>query len=104
MVFLTTEKGHPRSAKAFGNWFVSAARAAGLVGLSAHGLRKYRMNALAEGGASVLQMQSWVGHVTLEEVQRYTSKADRRRALLGGEQEQNPVNSPEKIVTIYKKQ
>ena len=81
--FVTTEAGRPRSVKGFSQWFAAAAREAGLVRLTAHGLRKYRMNALAESGASVLVMQSWVGHVTLDEVQEYTRRADRKRALRG---------------------
>ncbi|MGC9449219.1 hypothetical protein ACPZJU_19190, partial [Cereibacter johrii] len=48
---------------------------------TAHGLRKYRMNVLAEHGASVLVMQSWVGHTTLLEVQESTRRADRRRVI-----------------------
>lgn len=81
--FVLTEQGNPRSVKGFSQWFAAAAREAGLVKLTAHGLRKYRMNALAEVGASVLVMQSWVGHVTLDEVQEYTRRADRKRALRG---------------------
>lgn len=81
--FVLTEAGKPRSQKGFSQWFAAAAREAGLVKLTAHGLRKYRMNALAEVGASVLVMQSWVGHVTLDEVQEYTRRADRKRALRG---------------------
>lgn len=83
MVFLVTAYGKPRSVKAFGQWFSGAARDAGLAGLSAHGLRKYRMNRLAENGASVLQMQAWVGHATLAEVEHYTRRASRRRAFQG---------------------
>lgn len=82
-VFVVTEYAQPRSVKGFSQWFAAAAREAGLVKLTAHGLRKYRMNALAEAGASVLVMQSWVGHVTLDEVQDYTRRADRRKALRG---------------------
>lgn len=81
--FLVTQYGNPWSVKGFSQWFAAAAREAGLVKLTAHGLRKYRMNALAEAGASVLVMQSWVGHVTLDEVQEYTRRADRKRALRG---------------------
>ena len=94
MVFMTTEFGRPRSHKAFSQWFSGAATKAGLPGLSAHGLRKYRMNTLAEGGANVLKMQTWVGHLTLDEVERYTKKANRRRAMLG----RDSVNSEPKAV------
>lgn len=78
LVFLRTKFGKPRSPKSMSQWFSAAATDAGLADLSAHGLRKYRMNQLAEAGASVLGMQAWVGHVTLDEVQHYTRRAERR--------------------------
>lgn len=89
MVFLTTKFGKPRSHKAFSAWFSDSCNKAKLSELSAHGLRKYRMNQLSERGASVLQMQAWVGHVTLQEIEEYTRKAQRRAAFSGTEQVQN---------------
>lgn len=97
MVFLVTRFEKPRSVKAFSQWFSAAATDAKLPNLTAHGLRKYRMNQLAEAGASVLQMQSWVGHMTLDEVVHYTRRVDRRRAFLGTEQDRNVVNHPSKF-------
>ncbi|WP_246849206.1 tyrosine-type recombinase/integrase [Rubellimicrobium arenae] len=84
LVFMLTDYGKPRSVKAASQWFSEAARKAGLEDLTAHGLRKYRMNALAEAGVPLLAMQAWVGHVTLEEVNDYTQRADRRRMMLEG--------------------
>ncbi|MGZ9812311.1 tyrosine-type recombinase/integrase [Pseudoroseicyclus sp. H15] len=86
MVYLTKQGGGARSHKAVSGWFAEAARDAGLERLTAHGLRKYRMNQLAEYGVPLLAMQTWVGHVTLEEVERYTRRASRRNvfALKGG--------------------
>jgi integrase/recombinase XerD len=49
------------------------------------------MNELAEKGASVLQMQAWIGHLSLSEIELYTRKAQRRAAFSGMEQEQNSV-------------
>ncbi|WP_245231135.1 tyrosine-type recombinase/integrase [Parasedimentitalea huanghaiensis] len=91
MVFLTTAHGKPRSHRSFSQWFSKACSDADLMRFSAHGLRKYRMNELSENGASVLQMQAWVGHATLDEIEQYTRKAQRRTAFLGTEQDQNPV-------------
>lgn len=99
MVYLTTVHGKPRSRKAFGQWFSNSAKAAGLPGLTAHGLRKYRMNRLAEHGASVHQMQTWVGHTTLSEVEHYTRRASRRTAFQGAEIVNHPgslQNAPRK--------
>lgn len=93
MVYLTTVHGKPRSHKAVSSWFSQAASEAGLESLTAHGLRKYRMNALAEAGKTVLQMQSWVGHVTLAEVESYTRRAN-RRAAFAAERKENPVKHP----------
>ncbi|QFT47840.1 site-specific tyrosine recombinase XerD [Roseivivax sp. THAF40] len=90
MVFLVTVSGKARSHKAFSSWFADAARAAALDGLSAHGLRKYRLNALAEAGKSVLQMQAWCGHATLSEIEHYTRRAQRRTAFQK-EQKVKPV-------------
>lgn len=78
--WMETAQGRARSVKAFSGWFSGAATAAGLPDHTGHGLRKYRMNALAEAGATLIQMQAWCGHVTLIEVQHYTRRANRRGA------------------------
>jgi integrase len=83
LVFLVTAYGKPRSAAGFSQWFAAAARSAGLKHRTAHGLRKYRMIQLAENGLSVLVMQAWVGHVTLDEVQEYIAQANRRMTISG---------------------
>lgn len=84
--------GRTRSAKGLGTLIRESAEAAGLTGLSAHGLRKARAIALAEAGATPHQIAAWTGHKTLKEIERYTKKADRRRAVMGPEQEQNIPN------------
>ena len=83
LVWTITDYGKGRSVAGFSQWFSKAATAAGLPNLSAHGLRKYRMNQLAESGVPLLAMQAWVGHTTLSEVQHYTARADRKRAIAG---------------------
>jgi len=50
------------------------------------------MNSLAESGALILQMQAWVGHVTLDEVKHYTRRAERRRAFLNTERKRKLKN------------
>lgn len=89
MIFIVTKYGKPRSVKAVSQWFSQAATDAGLHDLSAHGLRKYRMNQLAEAGAPVLAMQTWVGHTTLKEVERYIRRASRRKVFF--------VNQPKSL-------
>ncbi len=91
MALIVTIHGKPRSEKALGNWMAESARLAG-VQKSAHGLRKSRLIQLAENGAPALAMMAWSGHKTLDEVQHYIIAAERKRAILGTEQDQNPVN------------
>lgn len=82
MTFLATSHGAGRSAKALGTLIQFACQKAG-VDKSAHGLRKARATALAEGGATTHQIAAWTGHASLKEVEHYTKEADRRRAVTG---------------------
>lgn len=97
MTFLATAWGKTRSHKAVSNYISQAAAAAGF-DRSAHGLRKSRAIALAEGGATAHAIAAWTGHVTLSEVQHYTEKMNRRNAVRGTEQKQNSVNQPDPSV------
>lgn len=92
MTWVVTVHGKARSVKSIGNWISEAAHAAG-IDRSAHGLRKARAVALAEAGATAHQIGAWTGHHTLKEVEHYTRKADRKRAVMGPEQERNTPNS-----------
>lgn len=83
MTILVNTKGRPWSKQSLGNLIGIAARAAGLQGRSAHGLRKSRCIALAEGGATQHQGQAWSGHLTADEWQHYIEAANRRRAVRG---------------------
>jgi integrase len=79
MQFIQTQAGDPFTAKGFQNWFTGACRAAGLAECSAHGLRKAAATRLANAGHSEAVIQSWTGHQTSKEVQRYTRARDQRR-------------------------
>jgi integrase len=92
MTFLATAQGRTRSAKAIGGLVSEAAIAAGLTRKSAHGLRKTRATRLAEAGATTHAIAAWTGHTTLTEVQRYTASADRRRVVMGTEDDRDTVN------------
>lgn len=78
MTFLVTEYGAPFSAAGFGNWFRERCNEAGLVGRSAHGLRKAAARRLAEAGNSTKRIQAVTGHRTLKEVERYTRESDQQ--------------------------
>ncbi|MEM9578262.1 MAG: tyrosine-type recombinase/integrase [Pseudomonadota bacterium] len=90
--FLETSTGKPRSKKGLSNVISKAARKAGIEERSAHGLRKSRLTIMAELGAPVEALQSWGGHKTLAEVQKYIESANRKKVLIGTEQDQNVVN------------
>lgn len=91
MTFLATAHGRARSDKALGTLIREAAREAE-VEKSAHGLRKARAVALAEAGATTHQIGAWTGHESLKEVEHYTLRANRRRAVMGTDQERGVAN------------
>jgi integrase/recombinase XerD len=79
LTFLTTEFGKPFSPNGFGNKFRDWCDQAGLPHCSAHGLRKATAARLAEQGASAHEIMAVTGHKTLEEVERYTREARRKK-------------------------
>jgi integrase/recombinase XerD len=93
LTYLATRAGRTRSEKSAGHLIAKAAEAAGF-DRSAHGLRKSRAVALAEAGANPLQIGAWTGHRSLSEVAHYAEEADRRKQVIGTEQDRNPVNPP----------
>ncbi len=79
LTLLTRADGKPWRVDHFNHVFADAVRAAGLSGLSFHGLRKTAAARLAEVGASANEIAAVTGHRTLGEVTRYTAAADQRR-------------------------
>lgn len=79
MTFLITEYGKPFTANGFGNKFKDWCRQADLPHCSAHGVRKATSTALAESEATPHEIMAITGHQTLEEVERYTKKANRKK-------------------------
>lgn len=72
LTYLATRQGKSRSAKAFTNYVINAAKAAGLPPhRSAHGLRKAICVRLAEAGCDALRIMAITGHQSLAEVQTY---------------------------------
>jgi len=76
---LITEYGKPFTANGFGNKFKDWSRQADLPHCSAHGVRKAPSTALAEAGAMPHEIMAVTGHQTLEEVERYTKAASRKK-------------------------
>jgi site-specific recombinase XerD len=79
MTFLVTEYGRPFTPSGFGNWFRNRCDQANLRHCSAHGLRKATAAALAEAGATAHEIAAVTGHMSLEEIERYTRAARKRK-------------------------
>jgi integrase len=79
MTFLTTEAGRPYSPAFLGNRFREWCDAAGVHGVSAHGLRKSAATRLADAGLSAHVIASITGHKSLSDVAHYTRAAEQRR-------------------------
>ncbi len=75
LTFLVTEFGRPFTPAGFGNWFRDQCDQANLHHCSAHGLRKATAAALAEAGATTHEIAAVTGHMSLEEIERYTRAA-----------------------------
>jgi integrase len=91
ITWLVTAQGRSRSEKAASQWFAAAARAAGIEGKTAHGLRVARAIEIAERGGTTHQIGAWLGHVSLDEIEHYSRAAERKRILGGTNPERNSV-------------
>lgn len=101
MTWLATAQGRTRSEKALGTLIRESARSAG-VQKSAHGLRKARAVALADAGATTHQIGAWTGHESLKEIEHYTIEANRRRAVMGRNEERNWQTIPREVANREK--
>jgi integrase len=79
LTFLVTEFSRPFSPAGFGNWFRDQCDQANLHHCSAHGLRKATAAALAEAGATAHEIAAVTGHMSLEEIERYTRAARKKK-------------------------
>jgi integrase/recombinase XerD len=76
---LATEFGRPFTPAGFGNWLRDQCDQANLHHCSAHGLRKATAAALAEAGATAHEIAAVTGHMSLEEIERYTRAARKKK-------------------------
>lgn len=97
LTWMTTFHGKSRSVKAAGQWFAAKARAAGISGRSAHGLRKSRARALAEAEGTSAQIGAWTGHESLSEIERYIRNFNKRKVLSSTKTEQKVPTQPTKV-------
>jgi len=77
--FIVTSKGKPYTHGSLGNEFKDACVAAGVLGKSAHGLRKAAAVRAAEKGATTQQLMAIFGWTSIKQAELYTRAADRRR-------------------------
>ena len=84
LTFLVSDNGRPFTVAGFGNWFRDRCNEAGLPQCSAHGLRKAAATVAAENGATAHELMSIFGWLSLEEAQRYTRTADRKKLAQRG--------------------
>lgn len=79
-MILQTNVNRPFTAKGFSNFMADKIGKAGLSERCVtHGLRKAAARRLAEAGCSANEIAAITGHVTLEEVARYTRAAEQKR-------------------------
>lgn len=79
LTFLVTDYGKPYTPAGFGNAMRDWCDQANLRHCSAHGLRKATPTMMAEEGATPHELMAITGHQTLEEVERYTRRAARKK-------------------------
>lgn len=79
LVYLPTRQGHPRSVKAFGNWFSRQCKAAGLTGISAHGVRKLSTVRAIHAGATSQQLMALFGWTNENQIKTYARKVNRAK-------------------------
>ena len=84
LTFLVTHYGRPFTGDGFGNWFRERCREAGLCNHSPHGLRKLGATLAAENGATASMIMAIYGWRTLQQAERYTRAADRKRLAAVG--------------------
>ncbi len=78
-IILTTETGRPFTGSNFRHHFGKAMKAAGLSGLTFHGLRYTAAAKLAEAGCSLKEIASITGHKSLGMIEKYSRDADQKR-------------------------
>lgn len=82
MAFLVTRYGRPFVKESLGNEFKDWCRASGVMGKSAHGLRKLAATVVADNGGSEQELQALFGWTTNAMSLVYTREANRKRQAL----------------------
>jgi integrase len=83
LAFIVTRRGTPWTKGALGTEFSAAARAAGVLGKSAHGVRKGAATRAAENGATERELEAIFGWSGGRMATLYTKSANRTRLAAG---------------------
>jgi integrase len=83
LAFIATRRGTPWNKGALGTEFVAAARAAGVFGKSAHGVRKGAATRAAENGATERELEAIFGWSGGRMATLYTKSANRSKLAAG---------------------
>lgn len=96
LLFVVDPGGKPYAPTTFSNLIRDAAKAAGLDGVSAHGLRKSMACRLAENGATAAEIMSITGH-GLKEAEHYIAEVNRDRLSTAGMARLVPIEAGTKF-------
>jgi integrase len=83
LAFIAKKNGDPIDKKTLGNAFREACKAAGIVGKSAHGLRKAAATRAVNNGATEREIEALFGWTGGQMAALYTRSADRKRLAEG---------------------
>jgi integrase len=83
LAFIAQKSGASLTKKTLGNTFRAACKAAGIIGKSAHGLRKAAATRAANNGATVAELEAIFGWSGGQMAALYTRSADRKRLAAG---------------------
>jgi integrase len=83
LAFIAKKSGDPLTKKTLGNVFRAACKAAGIIGKSAHGLRKAAATRAANNGATVAELEAIFGWSGGQMASLYTRSADRKKLAAG---------------------
>ena len=82
LTWIIGPRGRPWGKAHLGDWFSEAAKKAGLVNCTAHGLRKAAATRCANAGASEEKLKALFGWTRSETAAKYTRKANKKRLAI----------------------
>lgn len=97
MLFLLAENGKPFTPSTFSHFMTAATKAAGVEGVTPHGLRKAACRRLAEAGCSASEIQAISGHKSLRECEKYVETANRKKLAASGMARVVPIEAGTKV-------